>query len=138
METSDSGTLREASFLPADGNETIPESDFNEHNSRWKRTARNRSMCRLYPPRDNTNRQEPPTVDGIGTARSETCHRGVNVFPACFPAFISLSVSERDAVTQPLISEQQRAGGDRFAKTNNLISCGAALISSAQNSLEKL
>lgn len=59
-------------------------------------------------------------------------------FPARFPAFISLSVSERDAVTQPLISEQQRAGGDRFAKTNNLISSGAALISSAQNSLEKL
>lgn len=47
-------------------------------------------------------------------------------------------MSERDAVTQPLISEQQRAGGDRFAKTNNLISSGAALISSAQNSLEKL
>lgn len=47
-------------------------------------------------------------------------------------------MSERDAVTQPLISEQQRAGGDRFAKTNKLISSGAALISSAQDSLEKL
>lgn len=47
-------------------------------------------------------------------------------------------MSERDAVTQPLISEQQWAGGDRFAKTNNLISSSAALISSAQNSLEKL
>lgn len=41
-------------------------------------------------------------------------------------------------MTQPLISRQQRAGGDRFAKTNNLISSGAALISSAQNSLGKL
>lgn len=46
-----------------------------------------------------------------------------------------LQVSERDAVTQPLISEQQWAGGDRFAKTNNLISSSAALISSAQTSL---
>lgn len=48
-----------------------------------------------------------------------------------------LRVSERDAVTQPLISEQQWAGGDRFAKTNNLISSSAALISSAQTSLEE-
>lgn len=38
-------------------------------------------------------------------------------------------------MTQPLISEQQWAGGDRFAKTNNLISSSAALISSAQTSL---
>lgn len=44
-------------------------------------------------------------------------------------------MSERDAVTQPLISEQQWAGGDRFAKTNNLISSSTALISSAQTSL---
>lgn len=39
-------------------------------------------------------------------------------------------------MTQPLISEQQWAGGDRFAKTNNLISSSADLISLAQ-SLEK-
>lgn len=48
-----------------------------------------------------------------------------------------LSVSKRDAVTQPLISKQQWAGGDRFAKTNNLISSSAVLISSAQTSLEE-
>ncbi len=54
-----------------------------------------------------------------------------------FPAFISPSVSRQGAVTQPLISKQQWAGGDRFAKTNNLISGSTALISSAQNSLEK-
>lgn len=40
-------------------------------------------------------------------------------------------------MTQLLISEQQWAGGDRFAKTNNLISGSTALISSAQNSLDK-
>lgn len=54
------------------------------------------------------------------------------LFP--FPAFICFSASERDAVTQTLISQQQWAGGDRFAKTNNLISSSAALISSAQTS----
>lgn len=40
-------------------------------------------------------------------------------------------------MTQLLISKQQWADGDRFAKTNNLISGGTALISSAQNSLKK-
>lgn len=45
------------------------ESDFNEHNSRWKWTARKRSVRCLYPPRDNTNGPEPPTVDGVGAAR---------------------------------------------------------------------
>lgn len=40
-------------------------------------------------------------------------------------------------MTQLLISKQQWAGGDRFAKTNNLISGSKALISSAQNSFGK-
>jgi len=58
------------------------------------------------------------------------------LFYFSFPAF-SRSVSRQGAVTQLIISEQQWASGDRFAKTtNNLISAKMALINPAQNSLE--
>lgn len=58
----------------------------------------------------------------------------------CFhlSVFRDSSISRQGAMTQLLISKKQWAGRDRFAKTNNLISGGTALISSAQNSLEKL
>lgn len=73
--------------------------------------------------------------DSFSTACLKICLHRVTFLP--FSAFISPSISRQGALTQLLISEQQWAGGDRFAKTNNLISGSTALISSAQNSLEK-
>lgn len=61
----------------------------------------------------------------------------LGLFPFVSLAFISPSINEQGTATHLLISEQQWAGGDRFAKTNNLISTSAALISSVQNSLKK-
>lgn len=59
------------------------------------------------------------------------------VFTSVSPLSSPLQSAKKGATTQLLISEQQWAGRDRFAKTNNLISGSAASISSAQKSLEE-